>query len=191
MGDRLCDLRGKAFGRLAVLARAKNDKWKRARWLCRCRCGRRCTIPAHDLKTGHTRSCGCYQTEVNTRRIRRVARRHGLAGTPEHNSWIAAKARCFNVNDPSYRNYGGRGITMCAEWAGSFEAFLRDLGPRPQGKTLDRIDVNGHYEPGNCRWATATQQSKNRRLVNDVTNQLRQTRIMLWAVLTANATRET
>lgn len=92
---------------------------------------------------------------------------HGMSNTPEHDAWKGAKQRCFNPNRKGFSEYGGRGITMCAEWAASFVAFYEHIGPRPgPDYSLDRIDVNGHYEPGNVRWATAREQMLNRRPVS-------------------------
>jgi hypothetical protein len=89
-------------------------------------------------------------------------RRHGLTRTPTYRSWQAAKDRCHNPNNTKYPDYGARGLAMCEAWRGSFEAFLSDMGLRPDGMTLDRIDNTRGYEPGNCRWATPAQQSLNR-----------------------------
>lgn len=111
------------------------------------------------LRSGHIKSCGCLRVEVTGN----YSRTHGMTGTPEHRSWKHAKERCFNPDDASYENYGGRGITMCQEWAESFEAFYAHIGPKPKGLTLDRIDNERGYEPGNVRWATYSQQSYNRR----------------------------
>ena len=110
--------------------------------------------------TGRTTSCGCYWLEIKTT--------HGnsrptVGNSPTYISWSSAKGRCYQKKQPYYFNYGGRGIKMCERWKNSFENFLADMGERPKGKTLDRIDGDGNYEPKNCRWATRSEQSSNQR----------------------------
>lgn len=106
--------------------------------------------------------------------------RHGLSDTPVHRSWMSMHQRCRNPNDRAFKNYGGRGITVCARWA-SFEAFLEDLGPKPEGYELERKDVNGNYEPGNCRWATINDQANNRRTNRFITYGGRTQTLAQWA----------
>lgn len=158
----LRQLAGKRFGRLTVLSRAPDANEAAVRWLCRCDCGTSHIVGSKSLANGHTRSCGCLHRETRFSRLR-----HGgtLGGryTREYSAWLAAKGRCFNPRLESYPRYGGRGITMSEEWRTNFSAFLRDLGPCPEGHTLDRIDVNGHYAPGNCRWALPIVQQNNMR----------------------------
>lgn len=89
---------------------------------------------------------------------------HGMTGTSEHNKWKSIKKRCFNKNSKAYKEYGGRGITMCEEWKNSFSAFYKDMGDCPEGYSIERLDVNGNYEPNNCIWADKTTQSRNRRI---------------------------
>jgi hypothetical protein len=144
------ELKGQRFGMLEVLSQAPFNG-KRIRWICRCDCGQTTISASCDLKSGHSQSCGCARTT------------HGKAGkgaAPEYRSYWAAWTRCTNPKHHNFRHYGGRGIEFRFD---SFEAFFAELGQRPKGKTLDRIDVNGHYEPGNVRWATAKEQIANRR----------------------------
>ena len=136
-----------------------------AKWSAVCDCGNVVTIQGSKIRTGETRSCGCFRAD----RASQTKRKHGEAGVSgirsrEYNAWSHAKQRCFNENSKEYiKWYGSRGITMTPEWANSFEAFLRDMGRCPPGLTLERKDVNGNYEKGNCKWATQKEQQNNRR----------------------------
>lgn len=149
---------GDKFGRLLVTG-APIKLTDKGRWRvqCLCECGNDCDVECKKLLSGHTKSCGC------------LWRKHGHASGTEaasstYGSWSGAKSRCHNPDDPAYQTYGGRGIAMCDRWLNSFEDFLADMGERPEGKTLDRYpDVDGNYEPGNCRWATPIEQSNNKR----------------------------
>ncbi len=152
---------GERYGRL-VAVRREQSSGRRTIWLFKCDCGAERLLPLERVRSGIARSCGCLRAEVT--RARSLTHGHSVRRktTATLKSWQHAKSRCFNPGDPKYPIYGGRGITMCEEWRDDFAAFLRDMGECPVGRSLDRVNVNGHYEPRNCRWATSRQQARTR-----------------------------
>ena len=162
---KLKDLTGQRFGKLVVISRGEDKKFPSGKshpmWLCSCDCGNTKVINGNNLKSGKSQSCGCSQFDVHTT--------HGMCGTPTYYTWEGMKRRCLDPKHKAYKYYGGKGVKFDPSWE-SFEGFLKDMGERPEGLTLDRIDSEGDYCRENCRWATSSIQAHNK-TVSDTSSQ--------------------
>lgn len=150
------ELAGMKFGKWFVLHRNVGSLWE-----CRCECGTIRAVQGSSLKLGTTKSCGCTASDW--------CRTHGMEGTRIYNTWAGMIQRCTNPKARWYHRYGGRGITVCQLWRDSFQSFYDDMGEAPTGRSLDRIDNDGHYQKDNCRWATRTEQIRNRQTTRMLT----------------------
>ena len=158
----MIDITGKRFGRLVVKCKSHKDKRGEWHWLCVCDCGNEKTVSGNKLRSGNTKSCGCLQTEFRSSGIRKT---HGMTESRLYVSWCNMKSRCNNERNIMFKSYGGRGISVCREWESSFDIFMKWAisNGYKDGLTLDRIDVNGNYQPNNCRWIPSSEQTLNTR----------------------------
>jgi len=162
------DLTGQRFGRLVVLGIASYDeKTYTKKWLCRCDCGKKIEVSGGNLRSGHSKSCGCLRRDICIK----ASTAHGKSRTRLYSIWIGMRKRCKDKNQKNYRLYGGRGIKVCDEWEKNFtvfETWALNNG-YAENLSIDRIDSNGNYEPSNCRWATDEVQSNNTRTNHIIT----------------------
>ena len=166
---KIIDLTGQRFGRLVVLERAES-RGGATYWRCQCDCGNIREVYAADLRSGKHKSCGCAKHDNKASLV------HGGVGTRLYRIWLGMKQRCLNERNRDFPLYGGRGITVCEAWRTSFPAF-RDWAMQnayANNLTIDRIDVNGNYEPSNCRWVTMAEQNQNRRCCKTYKNEDRE-----------------
>jgi len=167
----LLNMVGQRYVRLAVKAFSHLDDNGNSYWLCRCNCGTEKIIQRSNLLVGNAKSCGCLGREIHSK-LHKV---HGMSHTPEHKAWGSMIERCYDVNNPRYKDYGGRGITICKKWLEpqgiGFMNFYEDIGPKPSKRhSLDRKDNEGNYEPGNVKWSTPKQQARNTRMSTQTKN---------------------
>lgn len=154
------DLTGKKIGRLLVVSRS--ERRPRAWWRCKCDCGNECVMSNMALSVNKFTSCGCWESELRGKWL--IKHGHAITGkmTTEYRVWRSMRNRCQNPANQKFKDYGGRGVSVCERWH-DFRNFLADMGKRPEGTEIDRIDNNGNYEPGNCRWTTKSSNNRNRR----------------------------
>lgn len=170
---------GECYGRLAVRSYA-GLLHGRSAWLTQCQCGNQKVATRDDLRSGAVTSCGCLRKEKRQALAAAINKSHGLYGTEMHGIWRSMLARCQTPTHIGYAYYGGRGVKVCERWM-DLTNFIADMGHRPAGKSLDRINPDGDYEPGNCRWASVTEQNRNKRTNRNLTLNGRTQCIAEWA----------
>lgn len=175
---------GDRIGRWTIVAGpVRHETRREAMFDCVCTCGTSRRVPAQRLKSGGSASCGCLSAELSGHRKTRLVHGHATeehGRSAEYHTWSSMHSRCCNPEHSSYSQYGGMGVTICERWS-SFEAFIADMGHRPAGHTLDRIDSAKGYEPGNCRWATSVEQATNRRTTVLVEHNGQRKSVSQWA----------
>jgi hypothetical protein len=182
------DLTGKKFNRLTVVERVNDyispNGFRSTQWKCICECGNEVIVSTSHLRSGHTKSCGCYGREVCVQNGLKI--KHGLKESRVYRIWSCMKNRCYNQKDDNYKYYGGRGITVCDEWKDDFQTFYDWSMSHgyTDNLTIDRINVNGNYEPSNCRWATHSEQGKNKRNVIFITFEGETKTLREWSEIT-------
>lgn len=177
-------LEGMRFGRLSVIKKGTNTPTGKSRWICICDCGNECVVTGSDLASGHTKSCGCGRVDRLVKAA--YSTTHGESKTRLYHIWYSMRQRCYYIKHKSYREYGGRGITVCDEWRDSFEAF-RDWALShgySDTLTIDRINNDGNYCPENCRWVNTKQQVRNRRNTRTITYRGQIKSIAEWSEIT-------
>ena len=173
----VADFIGMKFGRLTVIGSSDIVYRNRTFFSCKCDCGNAVSVRVNALRSGNTKSCGCFKTEV-LKSIRNI--KHGKYKSRTYSIWRAMKRRCLEINDISYKYYGGRGIAVCSRWL-DFENFLLDMGEAPANFSIDRIDVNKNYEPANCKWANQEDQANNKRNNTFITYENKTQTVSQWA----------
>jgi len=159
------DLSGNRFGRLIVIERAGSDLGGNAKWRVFCDCGKETIVSGCSLRYGYTKSCGCLRREIIINRNTTHGDSCSRSVSREYGIWNGMKSRCTNRKCKDFKYYGGRGIKVCCRWLDSFDNFLKDMGRCPPGLSIERKNNDGDYEPGNCLWATQSDQIKNRRVI--------------------------
>lgn len=177
------NLLGQTFGRWTALVRKENSKSGHTQWLCRCSCGTLKIVHGNSLVRGLSRSCGCYMREV-TGRMGANTRLHGFADTPEYQTWLNMHRRCYDTTNRRWKRYGKRGIQVCVRWhrgnSDGLANFINDMGQRPSKiHSIDRINNDSHYMPSNCRWATRSEQMRNRKAFKLDPEKVRQIRLLV------------
>jgi hypothetical protein len=164
----LKNLQGQRFGALVASSYIPGSKLSHSGWLCQCECGKQTKVSTNQLLAGRSRSCGCKVGE-NISKARTVHGHTAGGNSRTYRIWANMNTRCHNPKADNWAHYGGRGIAVCSRWRESFSAFLADMGPAPEGLSLDRINTDGPYEPANCRWVSMREQAANKRSTREIT----------------------